>query len=326
MGQVLVETQPAEGSARFLAPIVRGIDPDLEAKVSVLPSSVKSGEFDLRGNGLLLGRSLAGRLDVMVGDRLLVHSVRDLQQMRETSRAGREEVQIPPDYDVRGIYDVGYYEYNDLFVVCSLANAQDLYGLGDAVHGLTVMLQDPDRAGVVGRELEDRLGGDFTLGTWKEENAVILEALVVEKNVMFYLLFFIMVVAAFGITSALITFVVQKTREIGMLKALGATNPQVMGLFLFQSLVVGVFGVLAGIGLGLLAVSYRNEFLAFMRQVTGFQLFPESIYNFTGLPALVVPADVVVICGGSLLICLLAGLIPAWNAGRLRPVEALRYE
>jgi lipoprotein-releasing system permease protein len=99
-----------------------------------------------------------------------------------------------------------------------------------------------------------------------------------------------------------------------------------MWIFLAQSLVVGVFGVAAGLGMGMLAVTYRNEFLRFMRGATGFELFPSSIYHFTELPALVVPSDVVIIAGGSLVICVLAGLIPAWNAGRLDPVEALRHE
>jgi lipoprotein-releasing system permease protein len=143
---------------------------------------------------------------------------------------------------------------------------------------------------------------------------------------MFYILFFIMIVAAFGITSALITFVVQKTREIGMLKALGATSRQVMWLFLGQSLFVGVLGVVLGFGLGMLALSYRNEFLVFMNRMTGFELFPRSLYNFDQLPAIIVPHDIIVICGGSLVICLLAGLLPALNAGRLKPVEALRHE
>jgi lipoprotein-releasing system permease protein len=159
-----------------------------------------------------------------------------------------------------------------------------------------------------------------------EENSAILEALVVEKNVMFYLLFFITIVAAFGITSALITFVVQKTREIGTLKALGATSGQVMWLFLSQSLAVGVVGVICGFGLGMLAVLYRNQFLHLMRRLTGFELFPSRIYQFTELPGLIVPGDIAIICGGSLIICLLAGVLPAWNAGRLRPVEALRHE
>jgi lipoprotein-releasing system permease protein len=166
--------------------------------------------------------------------------------------------------------------------------------------------------------------GDIT--TWLEENRQLLEAILVEKNVMYYLLFFIVLVAAFGITSALITFVVQKTREIGVLKAIGATASQIMILFLSQSLIVGIAGVATGYGLGMLALAYRNEFLRFMRTATGFELFPVDIYNFTQLPAVIVPQDIAVICGGSLIICILAGVIPAWNASRLEPVEALRHE
>jgi lipoprotein-releasing system permease protein len=159
-----------------------------------------------------------------------------------------------------------------------------------------------------------------------EENASILNALVVEKNVMFYLLFFIMIVAALCILSALITFVVQKTREIGMLKALGARDLQVGLVFLSQGALVGALGDLAGFGLGMLALTYRNQFLHFMNKLTGFQLFPADIYGFTELPALIVPRDVILICGSAWIVCILGGLIPAWRAGRLKPVEALRYE
>jgi lipoprotein-releasing system permease protein len=143
---------------------------------------------------------------------------------------------------------------------------------------------------------------------------------------MFYLLFFIMIVAAFGIMSAQITFVVQKTREIGMLKALGASRLQIMLVFMSQSMVVGVMGVLAGFGLGILAVSYRNEFLFLMRRLLNFELFPEKLYMFSKLPAVIVPQDVALICGASLIICILAGLLPALNAARLHPIDALRHE
>jgi lipoprotein-releasing system permease protein len=281
----------------------------------------------------LVGRSIADRLDVNVGDRVAVYSVRDFEEWEEGRKQNKEEAPLADDYVVRGIFDVGYHEYNDLFVVTSLANAQDMYRLDDSVHGLIVTLDDPDQAEAVRRELGPVLTGmgradpgEFQISTWMEENSTILEALIVEKSVMYYLLFFIVLVAAFGITSALITFVVQKTREIGMLKALGGTRGQVVWLFLSQSLIVGVVGVICGFGLGMLAVSYRNEFLHFMRRATGFELFPAQIYNFSELPALIVPGDIAVICGGSLVICLLAGLLPAWNAGRLKPVEALRYE
>ncbi len=151
-------------------------------------------------------------------------------------------------------------------------------------------------------------------------------AVMVEKNVMLYILFFIVIVAAFGITCTLITFVVLKTREIGVLKALGASSRQILWIFLSQSMVVSVLGVLIGSGAGMLALAYRNEFLHAMRRFTGLELFPASIYGFSELPALIVPGDILIICGGSLIICLVAAAFPAWNASRLRPVEALRHE
>ena len=332
MGKVLIETRPPEGSGQSAlvdAPWLRGIDVERERLVSNLHTSIIDGEFNVRGNGLLVGRQLAQSLRLGVGDRLSVYSTRQLQRMKE-SRDKKEEVAIKPDeYTVRGIFDVGYYEYNVSVIVSSIANAQDLYDLGENVHGLMVMLDDPFAVEAVRRELHvalNRTGGEYVVTTWPEENAGLLQAVMVEKSVMFYILFFIMIVAAFGITSVLITFVVQKTREIGVLKALGATTAQVMGVFLSQSLVVGVLGVLGGLGLGRLALAYRNEFLLLMRKLTGFELFPQAIYNLPELPAVIVPGEILLICGGSLLLCVVAGLLPAWYAGRLKPVEALRYE
>ena len=227
---------------------------------------------------------------------------------------------------VQGIFDVGYYDYNATILVTSLAEAQDLYDMPQDIYGLMVMLKDPMQVNLVRRDIQAMLGPDYLIKTWAEENKVQLDAIKVEKNVMFYILFFIMIVAAFGITSALITFVVQKTHEIGMLKALGATQRQIMTLFLGQSIFVGVLGVAMGFGLGMLAVSFRNEFLHIMNRLTGFELFPAEVYFFSELPALIVPWDIAIICGGSLIICILAGVLPAFNASRLRPVEALRYE
>jgi lipoprotein-releasing system permease protein len=333
MGKVLIETRPPEGSGRSAlvdAPWLRGIDAERERRVSNLHTNIVAGEFSVRGNGLLIGRQLAQALHLGVGDQLAVYSTRQLQTMKESRDKKKEEVAIKPDeYTVRGIFDVGYYEYNVSVIVSSLPNAQDLYDLGENVHGLMVMLDDPFKVEAVRRELHaalNRDGGDYLLTTWPEENAGLLQAVMVEKSVMFYILFFIMIVAAFGISSVLITFVVQKTREIGILKALGATRAQIAGVFLAQSLVVGTLGVFGGFVLGRLALAYRNEFLELMRRLTGFELFPQSIYNLPELPALILPGEIAPICGGSLLLCVVAGLLPAWYAGRLKPVEALRYE
>jgi lipoprotein-releasing system permease protein len=326
MGPVLIETQPASGSSKVAAPYLRGMDPTLEGSVSVLPQSIVEGKFDVKHQGVLVGIDLAASLNLSVGDRLLIYSPNELRKLKEKHDKGKEEGVVPDEYEVRGIFDVGYYEYNSSVIVADLEDAQDLYVLKDRVHGLLVMLKDPYRATEVKQQLAKALGPDFTIKTWMEENQALLGALAVEKNVMFYILFFIMIVAALCILSALITFVVQKTREIGMLKALGATDVQVAGLFLSQSGFVGVVGVLSGFGLGMLALAYRNEFLHFMNRMTGFELFPASIYGFNELPAIIAPRDIIIICGSALVICLMGGVIPAWRAGRLKPVEALRHE
>jgi lipoprotein-releasing system permease protein len=329
LGQVLVETQPRDTNAEqslVAAPLLRGVDVNAENSVSILPKSITVGAFDLGGRGLVVGGDFARNMDLAVGDRISIYSPNDLKKMRKHQNKNAEEAVLPDDYTVTGIFDVGYFDYDANVVVASLENAQDLYNLGDGVHGLFVMLHDPYQAPQARRELLQALGPNFSITTWTEENSAILGALIVEKNVMFYLLFFIVLVAALCILSAQITFVVQKTREIGMLKALGATNLQISGIFLSQSAIIGVLGVMAGYGLGILALAYRNEFLHFMNHLTGWELFPASIYGFGELPALIAPRDIAVICGCSFLICILGGVLPAIRAGRLKPVEALRYE
>ena len=326
-GPVLLETEPTNGQqAAFATPFMRGVDPDHEADVSILPRSIISGQFDLGGRGLLIGNEFAETYNLFVGDHVSIYSPAELKKMNERRGTTNEEAILPDEYTVTGIFDVGYYDYDATVVVASLENAQDLYALGDSVHGLMVMLNDPYQAPEVRRELEATLGPGYNITMWTEENATLLGALMVEKNVMMIIMFCIVIVAALCILSAQITFVVQKTREIGMLKALGATKFQISGIFLGQSAIIGVLGVLAGCGLGVLGLAYRNEFLHVMNHLTGRDLLPVSLYFFNQLPAVVNLSDIAIICGGSFVICLLGGVLPAWRAGRLKPVEALRYE
>ena len=328
IGPVLLETQPATGQPRESTPIVRGVDPKTEGSISVLPKSIIAGQFDLSRRGLLVGVEFANEMRLKVGDRVAIYSAKDLRKIKEAYRQKKEISILPEDFEVRGIFDVGFNEYNSSMIIASLEKAQELYALdeNDTVHGLLVMLRDPYQAGKVRAELRQSLGSDYEVVTWMEENSTLLSAVNVEKNVMFFILIFIMIVAALCILSAQIVFVVQKTREIGMLKALGATRLQIGSLFLGQSIIIGLTGVSLGYGFGRLALAFRNEFLHFLRWATGIELFPAKIYQFSELPALIVGPDIAIICGVSFVICLLGGVLPAWRAGRLNPVEALRYE
>ena len=325
MGQVMIKTQPRTGSPMVGAPWIRGLDLHYETNLSLLETNIVMGDFNLDGRTVLVGAELADTMHLRVGDRLSVYSPSMLERMEQARSKGEDEAVLPQEFTLAGIFDVGYYEFNANVIMTSLENAQDLYELEDDVHGLLVTLNDPYQADNVRKELIQNLP-NHRVTTWTQENSFILNALMVEKNVMFYLLFFIMIVAAFGIMNSLITFVVQKTREIGVMKAIGATRGQVLWIFLSQSLCVGVIGVLTGFGLGMLALAYRNEFLHTMNRFTGIELFPAQIYSFTDLPALITPTDILIICGSALVICVLAGVIPAFTAGRLNPVEALRHE
>ena len=330
IGQAMVQNQPeAGGVEQTTAPLIRGIDPQYETNVTMVHTSIVSGRFDLEGRTALLGTELAHRLGVRPGDHIGIYSPTNLQRMAKELKSGKgkeTEMNLAADYTVSGIFDVGFYDYNANVLITSLENAQDLFVKGDTIDRILVMLEDPMQAPNVAQELHPTLGPAYAIGLWTSDSTGLLGALVVEKNVMFYLLFFIMIVAAFGIMNSLITFVVQKTREIGMLKALGGTRGQVLWLFLSQSLTVGILGVVTGFLLGMLALHYRNEFLRLMNRLTGFELFPAKIYYFTELPAIIAPRDIIVICGSALVICVLAGLAPAWRAARLQPVEALRHE
>jgi lipoprotein-releasing system permease protein len=272
-----------------------------------------------------VGSDLAGQLGLMVGDRITIYAPRDLKQMKDAHVNGSERLRIPDDYEVRGVFSSGWYEYDANFILVSLENAQSLYELGGNVHGLSIAVDDPLLAERYAREIAATLSGDLGVSSWMRENPTMV-AVMVEKNLMLYILFFIVLVAAFGITCTTITFVVMKTGDVGLLKALGATSRQVMNVFLMQSLIVSFFGILCGTSFGLLAIHYRNEFLDLMRRLTGLELFPASVYGFSRLPALVLPGDLAVICGGSLIICLLAAILPARHASKLEPVEALRHE
>jgi len=324
--QALVETQPRIGEPRAVAPLIRGIDPATEGQVTVLPDSLVAGTMELEDDGILVGSSFARNMGLMVGDRVSIYARREFRLLQKLRDDPEAEIPIPDDYEVRGIFEADFFEYDNMWVFTSLEAAQLMNDWSDQVKGLSVRLDDDYKAYDVYYDLAQRLGPEFGVIPWMAQHREIFDSLQMEKNLIRYLLFFIVLVAAFGITSSLITFVVQKTREIGALRSMGASSLQIMNIFLMQCVVVGAVGVGIGYSLGMIAIKYRNEFMRFLNDTLDTTIMPSSVYQLGNLPALILPGDVISICGFSLLICLVAGLVPAWIAARLKPVEALRHE
>jgi len=303
-------------------PLMRGIEIETEKLMGRLPEHMVSGEFELDENEVIVGRELARRLRLRVGDKMLVFSP-------QTFIAKRDEITLPLEMTVSGIFEIGMWEYDIGFILLPLDAARELYGIESGVHALRVMTTDPFRAGNVSRQISAALRNDyndFNVQTWMDLNRQLFDALRVEKNMMFFLLIFIVLVAAFGITNTLIIVVVQKTKEIGLLKAVGFSSGSVMRVFLWQGLIQGVFGTAFGIILGFIMLHYRNVIMRALSVGLNFELFPKELYHLSEIPAHIAAADVFLVAVLSILICTLAGLLPAWRAARLDPAQALRYE
>src|SRR5450432_1824726 len=297
-GPVIVEFQN-----RRLAPMIRGIDPEEEEKVIPLRKFIKLGKLDLEGDSTVLGVELAQKLGVTVGDKITVYSPGNLGEVLDKLKAleqkkGDEkekavddlrEVVLPKELTVTGIFETGQYLHDSEFLLVPIFIGQELYGLGDSLHGLTVKTADPYDAARVKQEIGKFLPPGEYAQTWIEMNKQYFDAVRLERSVMAFLLFFIVVVAAFGIMNTLITVTVQKTRDIGIMKAIGANIWQIVWVFLGQGVVVGVFGTLSGLGLGMTLIRYRSEFSHWLANTFGFEVFPKQVYQFSEIPAEVVP-------------------------------------
>ena len=334
-GPVIVEFEN-----RRLAPMIRGVDPAQEEKVIPLRKFIKQGDLNLEGESAVLGVELARKLRVRVGDKITIYSPGNLSQVLDgikklENAKGAEEkkaidelrdVILPKELTVTGIFETGHYLHDSEFLLVPIYVGQELYGLGDALHGITVKTDNPYGAARVKDAIEQFLEPPEFAQTWIDMNRQYFEAVRLERTVMFFLLFFIVVVAAFGIMSTLITVTVQKRQEIGIVKALGANISQIIWIFLGQGTVVGLFGTVTGLALGMTLIRYRNEFSRWLASTLHIEIFPREVYQFSEIPAQVVPQDVWIICISAFFICSFAALIPAYFAARLDPVKALRYE
>jgi lipoprotein-releasing system permease protein len=303
---------------RVFTPILRGVDPSLESSVSKIPDHMVLGGFDLGFESAVLGGDLANQMGVRVGDTLTVYSPQHL--------ASADELRLPHELRVTGIYQVGMYEIDMGFMLTSLSTARDILGEKSGVHGIQVMTKDPFRAFHTGRDIQQKIGPVYHVQNWMQQNRQLFDALTVEKNLMFFILTFIVLVASFGIASTMLTTTYQKTSEIGLLKALGFSSWKVMAVFMWQGFIEGVIGTLLGIGFGLTCLRYRNDALDVLSSRLGVELLPKELYQLSQIPSSTSQEDLLRICVSAIIICTLAGMLPALRAASLDPVQALKNE
>lgn len=298
-----------------------GFDSDTGAhSVTSLPQSITQGDLSFRttkpnvDGGILLGARLANRLSVYPGD------VVTLVPVTEAKVNPALGVAVPRfwRFEVTGLFDTGMFQYDNQFVVVRRDVAQRFTGLGDAVSGIAVRVNDPDRAPEIGEAIAKRLGYPYRSLDWQTQNQSLFSALQLEKLAMGLIIFFIMVVAAFNIVGTLTMVVADKTREIGILRAMGLTSPAVARVFLLQGAVIGGVGTTIGLTAGLV--------VAYVVDKSGWIRINPAVYFIDHLPVHVEVSDVLVVVLASLAIAVLATIYPSRSAAGLTPVDAIRHE
>ena len=324
-GQVMVSAgQSVSGS------LVRGVDPSLASAVVDIDAHLSFGEVGQLGqkqeltfqteetvqtvqlSGVLVGHELARQLGVFVGDPINIISP------LSTTPGPLGVVPRVKRFVIVGVFDAGMFEYDSALIYMSLADAQQFFTLGEQVTGIEVKIRDVYQAPTVARELESVLGFPYTTRDWTEVNSNIFAALKLEKVVYFIVLLLIVLVAAFNIIATLIMVVMEKRKDIAVLKSMGATGRAISRVFIYKGLIIGIVGTLMGTLLGWVGcwLLDRYEFIE----------LPKDVFYVSTLPVKMYVENFFIVGVASVIICLLATIYPARQAARLAPVEVIRYE
>jgi len=295
---------------------IRGIDPEIESQTTDILSHVKEGDFrtlntDAAVPGIILGKELAGTLGVLLHDTVnIVSPIGEIGPMGMLPKVKQ--------FRVIGIFEIGMFEYDSNLVLTAMKPAQEFFGMKDGISGIEVRLKDIYQAPEVKKQLQETLGFKYIVLDWMQMNKNLFSALKLEKFAMFVILVLIVLVASFNIISNLIMNVIEKSREIAILKAIGATSNSIMVIFMLQGLFIGLIGTFIGIAGG-----YALGFILNKYQIIR---LPADVYYLSHLPVKMSAFDFVTVSLSAIIISFLATIYPAWQAAKLNPVEPLRYE
>ncbi|MGZ5496359.1 MAG: FtsX-like permease family protein [Candidatus Aminicenantales bacterium] len=311
---VVYNTVLITGSGESSGALVKGIDFERERHGSDWLQRLEAGQVPQAGgtrDGLLLGRELALRIGAQVGDVVdIITASSTLSPLGLMPKRKR--------FEVTGLFNTGLYEFDSSTALVAIGVAQKLFGLEGRASYIQVKLQDIFAAPAIGEKIKAVLPPVVYITTWMELNKSLFSALKLEKNILFLTITLIVVVAALNIIASLILMVMEKTRDIGILMAIGATPQMVNRIFFYQGALIGVIGTALGslLGLGWCALANAFELIK----------IPVDIYQISYVPFRMRPLDLAVIVGVALLICFVSTLFPARRAAKIDPVVALKYE
>lgn len=308
--------------------IIRGIVPELERTTTDFDRYIKKGVVDpfkkiadphksglkaLEGskNSIIIGQELASSLGVSVGSDIdIIAPMGDIGPFGMIPKTRK--------FKVVALFEVGMYEYDSALAITTIEAAQDFFDIQNSANGIEIRVDDPFHTKAVSEKIVEAIGYPFYVKDWMEMNKNLFSALKLEKFAMFIILILVVIVASFNIVSTLIMNVIEKEREIAILKTMGATNQGIMLIFMLQGFLIGLIGTLIGLGLGT-SVCYILDTWQLIK-------LPGDVYYLNHLPVKMEVSDIIIITVSAILISFVSTIYPAWQASRLNPVEALRFE